>query len=1180
MIGTPLTQAQKDGLHALGLTDDDISFFSPEEAEKAIRYLTPALVQEILNDGRTPPTRGPQQEQPPQARETNGGSQPTLGPSGLDHSNTVIHLADRAAETVEITQLEPSNGMFIGKRINPDNSIAQDPKVLLWRWYVARVPATIAHLFAYLRTARQRNICLIRGAPGDLERSARRLKVNFLDLPTYLFWLDCDGAPIAWRDDPERGVRAVIAQLGEPWASTSFVWFLSATCGLERDEDKRWTGRIIDGSLRVRIGFLTERALDEHEAIALTNIAKVRVPEFDLACSRLVQINYITRPVWVEHPGCDVLGNIPTIGWVKGTHDRLAVPDHLMHTARWAHAQGLSSDIADHPDAESAVRGIGSDGAVRSHLKAAVKHLLITNPPPDVVSFDDHSLSIVGKLLTMLERHRTEIHNNLARHRRPWSDVLQYLPDNMIDWSLWLLNHQRALRSKTIKLVKERQTQAEATTSRAAIFARVERVIAAARAEASASQIFRERPPVTLLAAPVGSGKSTRVRAEAVRFVTEQPKKTVVILVPRHKLGDEQIKWLREEHPGGNYVPAVWRGRHAWNPYIGNGCEQKMCVRSEEAEAVEKALLNVENTLCKRGRGDKTIKCPFYDTCAFQQQKQIKANIIFAAHECAVHEMPTVFGDVGWVIFDESPLDAFLFGVDGNDQVEIKLDTLHTPLPVDQTKLGSYLYGTNYGRLMRAREDLYCALDKLRVPIDPHQGIAVPRRDLHLFIGPWPDDDDDSMGYDPKKMRSLTFRGKVTPDIRPDTPKEQLKTELENAAVNSTIKLEVRLWELIDAVGKHELYGRIQVHRDKDGRIIRMVGLEKLVKDWNVPTLICDATGDAELLKAVWSQLLEAEPHGWEQLPRPANVRIVQCVNRTISKWAVAVEGKHQEELERKIEGARRLYAAVLMKALEYGGAEVGVITYKTTRAWVEKNCCVPDWLKLMHWGDVTGTNALQYVRALFVIGRPLASPEDVAQQGEALFGAYIPQRDYVARGKQGRIPIISDVAGNDCIRVDVKEHPHPMGERLRRQITEGAIIQAAGRARAGLRTPTEPLDIHLWTDVPVPELGPVEPVLWSELDGGLDGLMLATKGCRLSNIADAVRAFEGLFTADALKKARARGGGMNEATPALTRVFYQRAGAGCKPTDAMFLKGIVDPRGWLEERLGPLAYFEIEKAA
>ena len=38
--------------------------------------------------------------------------------------------------------------------------------------------------------------------------------------------------------------------------------------------------------------------------------------------------------------------------------------------------------------------------------------------------------------------------------------------------------------------------------------------------------------------------------------------------------------------------------------------------------------------------------------------------------------MPKAFGDVGWVIFDESPLDAFMFGVDINDQVTLELDTL------------------------------------------------------------------------------------------------------------------------------------------------------------------------------------------------------------------------------------------------------------------------------------------------------------------------------------------------------------------------------------------------------------------------------------------------------------------------------------------------------------------------
>src|SRR5262245_32578492 len=150
-----------------------------------------------------------------------------------------------------------------------------------------------------------------------------------------------------------------------------------------------------------------------------------------------------------------------------------------------------------------------------------------------------------------------------------------------------------------------------------------------------------------------------------------------------------------------------------------------------------------------------------------------------------------------------------------------------------------------------------------------------------------------------------------------------------------------------------------------------------------------------------------------------------------------------QQDLERRTQGARRLYAAMLMKALEYGGADIGVIVYKSTRKWIEKNCCVPKWLKLLHWGGVTGTNVLQHVRALFVIGRPLASPEAVTQQAEALFGAYIPQRDYVVRRKRGRIPIVPDAAGNNTICVDVREHPHPMAERLRRQITEGAIIQA-----------------------------------------------------------------------------------------------------------------------------------------
>jgi hypothetical protein len=329
---------------------------------------------------------------------------------------------------------------------------------------------------------------------------------------------------------------------------------------------------------------------------------------------------------------------------------------------------------------------------------------------------------------------------------------------------------------------------------------------------------------------------------------------------------------------------------------------------------------------------------------------------------------------------------------------------------------------------------------------------------------------------------------------------------------------------------------------------------------------------------------------------------VLQVVDRSISKYAVAIEGEG-EELARRQAAARRLYAAVLAKSLfEYGGQDVGVIVYKSTRQWIEANCFVPPWLKLFHHGDVTGTNALQNVRALFVIGRPLASAEAVTRMTEALFGDYIAERVYRSRPKQGRIPIDPDAAGNNVVLVDVWEHADPRAERLRRQVTEAALLQAVGRARAGLRGPDQPLDIHLWTDVPLPELGPVEPVLWSELEGGLEALMMATGGVWLESVPHAAKAYPELFTADTLKKARqrararsaegnrrARAEGVQTLTEGtssiratignvpqlhLSYLHYQRPGQGRARALAVSMLGFNETKVWLEARLGMLPFF------
>ena len=510
---------------------------------------------------------------------------------------SVINLAERASEVIEITELEPNNGMFIGKRIERDGSVTPYPKnVKYWRQRVAQVPADSAHLFAYLREARTRNICLIRGHPANPARQPTRRQNAFVidphsgedrgdhgftDEPTRLFPIDIDEARIDWRDDPEGAIRRIVGRLGEPWSSTSFVWFFSSSHGLETEtvevngeKSKRWTGQIGDGVVRVRLVFITDRALGQSEAVALTKIAKERVDfKLDASIVYRVQPNYIRRPLWDTHPDRDPLGDIETIGRVKGTHEYLAVPQDLTYRARWARAQGHNAVIAEHPDAVSAVTGIGRDGDVRSHLLAAMRHLLKANPQPEHVNRIDHAITIVKTLQAMVAQHADEIRANLEAHKRSWSDVQGYLPDNMADWALWLLERPFAFKRKTVRLTREKRADAGTEPSAQEIFDRVARTVER-MAHVKYVRIIDERtgkvtgppPPVELLIAPTGSRKSTEIRAAAVRYVTEHPESTVVILVPRIELGEELLEALHKEQPQGNFTAAVWRGRHRDDP--------------------------------------------------------------------------------------------------------------------------------------------------------------------------------------------------------------------------------------------------------------------------------------------------------------------------------------------------------------------------------------------------------------------------------------------------------------------------------------------------------------------------------------------------------------------------------------------------------------------------------------
>jgi hypothetical protein len=367
------------------------------------------------------------------------------GAGGLVADAIILPFCSRHPP-LNITELEPFGGRFVGKTVARDGTIKQYSSGAWFHQRVASIPATIPALFKYLRDdARKRNIFLIRGVPANLERRRTRRQIahiihggvdrgdhGFTDQPTKLFFLDFDGVAGQWQADPEGAVKNIAARLGPPYSDTDFAWFFSSKHGLKLDRHKAWRGELSDTDVRVRVAFITARPINQTEAITLTKglMARSRDLKLDPAVSRL------HRPRWQGHRDCDVLGDLPTIGLVEGGAKFLAVPDEIdkqSSTTQWS--QG-DSTIASHPDAEAAADAVGSDGSIRSHLMCGIGRLLQANPAAG-------EASVVAELRDMVEQRRGKIEAALQRHNRKWVEVQNYFPDDMARFATWWIERNR-----------------------------------------------------------------------------------------------------------------------------------------------------------------------------------------------------------------------------------------------------------------------------------------------------------------------------------------------------------------------------------------------------------------------------------------------------------------------------------------------------------------------------------------------------------------------------------------------------------------------------------------------------------------------------------------------------------------------------------------------------------------
>jgi putative DNA primase/helicase len=372
-------------------------------------------------------------------------------------------------------------------------------------------------------------------------------------------------------------------------------------------------------------------------------------------------------------------------------------------------------------------------------------------------------------------------------------------------------------------------------------------------------------------------------------------------------------------------------------------------------------------------------------------------------------------------------------------------------------------------------------------------------------------------------------------------------------------------------------------------RLIRHHGIAPVRKQWQAPTLIMDATlPGMPILQAYYPQVMlktrieAAMPH----------VRIRQILKAPVSARRLI---KTSSDINRK---AIRRY--VLERWLETGQHPTLVVCQKKVEEWL-KASGLPETIAGEHFNNISGIDRYKDVRLLILIGRTIPGPEAVEIMAGALTGAE-PSKTKKASNGIGwydRIARGIRLTNGTGVAVECDQHPDPAAEAVRWQICEGELVQALGRGRGVNRTINTPLDIDIVADVCLPVT--VDDVRhWVEPNEAVE---MAVEGIGLTSPVDMVRVWPNIWantraanrTLQLLIRLcrdvpEAHGlTGPNVATKSL-RIYYRRL---CRDvrlvryqlsgprtnrrTAFVDLARLPDPRTWLERRLGPLAYFEIE---
>ena len=243
-------------------------------------------------------------------------------------------------------------------------------------------------------------------------------------------------------------------------------------------------------------------------------------------------------------------------------------------------------------------------------------------------------------------------------------------------------------------------------------------------------------------------------------------------------------------------------------------------------------------------------------------------------------------------------------------------------------------------------------------------------------------------------------------------------------------------------------------------------GVAKIRKQFQVPTLLLDATLPAQPLLQVYHPQVEVIAD--IKAAMPAHTRIRQVLGAPTSSSKLDDE-KHLDSMRR----------CILQRWIETGRGPTLVICQQK----------VEDYLAAMRTAGEHHAGALQQHRRAGRFQGGAAGHADRAHRagaaghggaGGGAVGA-AADRGHGAGGRlrlvrtgQARHPPARRARDQDLRR----PHPDPFVEMIRWQVHEGELVQALGRARGVNRTAATPLDIDLLFDTCLP-ITVDEVVLW-----------------------------------------------------------------------------------------------------